>query len=313
MTHIENEKLIDYLIVANKPGRKFTAENDTRWGGLIEPDALENPDKTDAGIKIVLFGSWDFGYLVLETLKKFESKYPDQLNIVGLVTDNPINPDAKISLKKRVWNLLDIPYRVIDETLLIESALNHGIPVYLGDVKADSFHDILKKWNPDAILVCVFGQIIDSFAINLPQNGIYNFHPSDLTKQQGAGPAPYEDLARRNAKTGVWSVHHVSQEIDCGVVIGKSPQVFVHDAYGKLPPDPVVVYHKLAEVLSPLVFFLIKELVKKHKMNSPGWIDSIDFEKAIPDDIKHRVMLPVADDVWTDILSIPSNYLFDPR
>jgi len=313
MGEINNEEIVNYLVVLSKPGRKFTAENDTRWGGLIEPDPTENPLKTNEGLRVVLFASWDFGFLVLETLKEFENKYPGQINLVGLVTDDPLNPNAKISLKKRIWNIIDVPHRVIDETFIIGSGLKHGIPVYIGEVKVDSFHDILKKWNPDVILVCVFGQIIDSFTINLPTYGIYNFHPSDLSLHQGAGPAPYDDLVNRNAETDLWSVHHVSENIDSGEVVGKSPPVKVLDEKGELPANPIVVYHKLAEVLSPMAFFLMKELVRNFELDKPGRIGQIDFDSLIPENIKEKIMNPITLDPWSDVLSIPDDFLFKSR
>jgi hypothetical protein len=247
---------------------------------------------------------------VLETLKEFENKYPKKINLVGLVTDDPLNPDAKISVKKRIWNLLDMPHRVIDETFIIGSGLKHGVPVYIGEVKVDSFHDILKEWNPDVILVCVFGQIIDSFTINLPRYGIYNFHPSDLSLHQGAGPAPYDDLVNRRAETDVWSVHYVSEEVDGGKVVGKSPPVRVLDEKGELPADPIVVYHKLAEVLSPLAINLMKELVQKFEINKPGRIEQIDFDSLIPENIKNKIMQPVTIDPWSDVLEIPDGFLY---
>lgn len=312
MTNFDNEKIVNYLVVLNRKGRSFTAENDTRWGGLLEPDPEENQEKTKDGLRVVLFASWDFGYIVLETLKEFERKNPHLLNLVGLVTDDPLNPDAKISMKKRVWSLLDLPYRVIDETFIVESALSSGVPVYTGEIKVESFHDILKKWNPDAILVCVFGQVIDSLMINLPAYGIYNFHPSDLNLNLGAGPAPYEDLARRKAETTVWSVHHVSETIDGGTVIGQSPPVKVLDVKGELPSNPLLVYQKLAEALSPLVFFLINELERNYQGNKPGRINNIDFNSIFPDQIKSRLMQSVTRELWNDVLSIPEDLLFDP-
>ncbi len=309
---MKSEDIIEYFVVSGKQDRKVSAESDTRWGGLIEPSPSENTGKTNAGMRVVLFASWDLGYLVLETLKGIENEYPGQLNLVGLVTDDPLDPKAKISLKKRVWSLLDMPYRVIDETFIIESGLNHGIPVYTGEVKVDSFHRILEKWNPDAILVCVFGQVIDSFIINLPGCGIYNFHPSDLSRQQGAGPAPYDDLVQRNANTTVWSVHRVSEEIDCGEVVGKSPPVNVLDIKGRLPENPIAVYHKLAEALSPLTYFLVRELGRNFESNKPGWIGPVDFDSLIPHEIKTRLMQPVTHESWTDVLSIPSGCLYKP-
>ncbi len=310
MDGINNKEIAKYLVVLSKAGRKFTSEKDTRWGGLIEPAPTENPDKKDEGLRVVLFGSWDFGYLVLETLKEFENKYPGQLNLVGLVTDDPLNPDAKISLKKRIWHLLDVPHRLIDETIIIGSALKHGVPVYTGEIKVDSFHDILKKWNPDVILVCVFGQIIDSFAINLPRRGIYNFHPSDLSLHQGAGPAPYDDLLNRHAETGLWSVHYVSEEVDGGKVVGKSPDVKVVDVNNELPANPIIVYHKLAGVLSSMAFYLMQELVRNFEINKEGRIDRVDFNSLIPDSIKNIIMQPVTNDSWPDAVEIPEGYLY---
>ncbi|MCX6250851.1 MAG: formyltransferase family protein [Bacteroidetes bacterium] len=310
MTNPDNEKLVHYLVVLDKQGRQFITEDDTRWGGLIEPSPSENADKSRNGLRIVLFGSWEFGYLVLETLKEYERRFPEKLNLVGLVTDNPLNPDAKISLKKRVWNFIDLPFRVFNETFTIESGLSHGIPVYTGEVKVKSFQNIMEKWKPDAILVCVFGQIIDSFTINLPRYGIYNFHPSDLTLNQGAGPAPYEDLTARNAETAVWSVHHVTEEIDHGHVIGQSPPVNVRNKEGILPGNPLVVYQKLGEALTPLTFFLIEELSRRFEMNKPGPIDVIDFTGLIPDKVKQSLMQPIISDLPSEILPKPDTSIF---
>ena len=296
MTNPENEKLVNYLVVLDKPGRRFETEDDIRWGGLIQPAPTENPDKTGDGLKVVLFGSWEFGYLVLESLKEYEKSFPEKLNIVGLVTDNPLNPDAKISLKKRVWNLIDLPYRVFDETLTIESGLSHGIQVYTGEVKTESFYRLMEQWNPDAVLVCVFGQIINSKILNLPAYGIYNFHPSDLTRHQGAGPAPYDDLAARNAETAVWSVHHVTEEIDSGHVLGQSPPIYVRNTKGILPGDPLVVYQKMGEALPSLTFFLVEELSRRVELNKSGAIDHMEFNSLVSDKVKKRLMQPITSD-----------------
>jgi hypothetical protein len=310
MTNPENEKLVKYLVVLEEPGRQFLTEDDTRWGGLIQPSPSENPDKTGEGLRIVLLGSWEYGCLVLETLKEYERRYPKKLNLVGLVTDDPLNPDAKISLKKRIWNFIELPYRVIDETFIIESGLSQGVPVYTGEIKIDSFQRLLKQWNPDAILVCVFGQVINSDTIHLPPYGIYNFHPSDLSRHLGAGPAPYEDLASRNAETTVWSVHHVSEEIDQGHIVGQSPPVNVKNKQGLLPVDPLIVYQKLGEALPLLVFYLVAELNRRFDMKMTGFIDHIDFSSQVSEDIKKRLLQPITGDKPSEGLSLPDSSLF---
>lgn len=310
MTNPENEKLIDYLVVEAKPGRRMEMPGDSRWGGLILPAPSEKSGRAGDGLRVVLLGSWQFGYIVLETLKEYERRFPGRLDLVGFVTDHPLNPDAKISVKKRLWSMVDIPNRVVDESTIIESALSDGIPVYTGEVKTDQFRKLLQSWNPDAILVCVFGQLIDSAIINVPAYGIYNFHPSDLEHHHGAGPAPYEDLAARKAATTVWAVHHVSEEIDAGHVIGQSPDVNVLNEDGLLPPDPLIVFNKVADALSPLAFFLIRELCARKDMNKKGFIERLDFQALFSDDLKKRLMKPVAIDEAVDIILSPDRSLF---
>ena len=75
MSDNSTSKLADYLVVLNSECRSFTSETDSRWGGLIDPAPDENPGKTGNGLRIVLFGSWEFGYLALETLKRYESLF----------------------------------------------------------------------------------------------------------------------------------------------------------------------------------------------------------------------------------------------
>lgn len=302
--------LVDYLVVSDQPGRQFLKAGDTRWGGLVRPDPSEVPDSPRGGLRVVLFASWEFGYLVLETLKEYARRFPGRLDLAGLATDDPLNPDAKISFKKRVWGLLDLPHRVVDETCLIEAGLSCGMPVYTGEVKTESFRGLLRSWNPDAVLVCVFGQILDSRIIDLPPYGIYNFHPSDLARGHGAGPAPYDDLAARRAATSLWSVHRVTEGVDSGPIVGQSPPVNVLDGRGALPADPLVVYEKLAEVLSPLAFLLVDGLCRRRARGEPGPIGPIDFAGLIPQTLKDRLLRPVADDLPSQSLPRPDLSLF---
>jgi hypothetical protein len=311
MPDITKEELVNYLVVLDKQGRRFIANEDSRWGELILPAIQENLQKTEDGIRIALFCSWEFGFLVLETLKEYEQRYSKRINLVGLATDNPLNSDSRISMKKRIWKFYDRPEHVIMETYMIESGLNHGIPVYTGEIKTRSFHDIILGWKPDVILVCVFGQVIDSFIINLPTYGIYNFHPSDLSVQHGAGPAPYDDLVQRDAKTTVWSVHQVSEEIDCGKVIGKSPPVNIRNTVGELPKSCLTVYDKLTEPLCHLVCRLTDELVTRFEKGIIGPLGHLDFNALISDATKKKLLEPISNDLPAEIFPLPDPTAFD--
>jgi hypothetical protein len=309
-TNPENEKLIDYLVVLDKPGRKFHSEEDNRWGGLIEPAPGENPAKTEDGLRVVLFSSWELGYMALETLKSYESRFPEKVTLAGFVTDHPLNPDAKISVRKRVWGYLDKHERVIDETTIIESALSHGTPVYTGEIKIGSFRRLLEQWNPDVIMVCVFGQLIDASIFNFPVYGIYNFHPSDLLQGYGAGTNPYVDLATRKAETTVWTVHHISEGIDSGHIIGHSPPICVLNREGTLPVNPFVVYNKFAQTLSPMVVILANELHRRWVQKETGAIDHLDFKALFPLDLREKMLKPITRDAPDNMFLNPEQLLF---
>jgi hypothetical protein len=81
-------------------GKTINAES--IWGGYYIPDNL--PIRAKKGLRVVVFGSAIGGQMVLESLIRFEHKYPDLVNIVGLATDDPVDPKARISLKKRIWS-----------------------------------------------------------------------------------------------------------------------------------------------------------------------------------------------------------------
>jgi hypothetical protein len=310
MSEPANEQLVNYLNILDYKGRQYTTQAENRWGGLIEPAPGENAAKTGKGLRVAFFGSWKFGYIVLETLKKYENQFPDRLNLVGLVTDNALNPDAKISKKKRIWNILDLPIQVIDETSMIESGLSHGIPVYTGEIKTSYFQLILEQWNPEVIVMCVFGQLLDNFIFNYPRYGAYNIHPSDLSRNFGAGPRPFDDLKERNAETTVITVHHVSADIDAGHIVGHSPAVGVQNTKGMVPENPLVVYDKMMEVFSPTTVCFTDQLWQHYQAGKTGLLDSINFENLVSEDIKTKLLRPICNEVADDMLPDPASDLF---
>lgn len=70
-----------------------------------------------------------------------------------------------------------------------ELALREEIPVYQPrKVRDPEFIEILKKIDPDVIVVIAFGQIIPQEIIDLPRYGCINVHASLLPKYRGAAP-----------------------------------------------------------------------------------------------------------------------------
>lgn len=71
-----------------------------------------------------------------------------------------------------------------------ELALKYDIPVYQPiKLKDDeTVKDILKKINPDFIVVVAFGQILTKEILDIPTYGCINLHASLLPKYRGAAP-----------------------------------------------------------------------------------------------------------------------------
>jgi hypothetical protein len=84
-------------------GRTITKLEGTRWGRLILPSPEEAGRRPVQGLKVLAIGSWTLGLLSLEALLSMEGERPRDIRLVGLVTDDPLDADAKISVKKRFW------------------------------------------------------------------------------------------------------------------------------------------------------------------------------------------------------------------
>lgn len=119
-------------------------------------------------MQIVFMGTPDFSVPALEALVEAGHQ------VIGVVTQ----PDKP---KGRGKAILKTPVK--------EKALELGIPVYQ-PVKAreESFVQILRDLNPDAIVVIAFGQILPQAILDIPRYGCINIHASLLPKYRGAAP-----------------------------------------------------------------------------------------------------------------------------
>ncbi len=310
MEELNPEIEIHHRIISENPQRRIISElGDSTWGQYIIPGRDETTEKSNNGFRIVLFGSYLLGYLLLETLKKLEEHNPGRLNICGLVTDDPADPNARISVKRRIWRLYGDGETVRLETAMMESALRGGIPVYSGAVKTNYFRTLLQKWNPDAILVCVFGQIIDSPIIDFPAYGIYNFHPADLKSGFGAGPQPFMDLINRDAKTSKFTIHQLTEVLDSGPVVGQSSPINVRFKDGSITDNILVLDDKMLMPIDVMGTEFAKTLVLKKEEGLTGKINHLDFSKHFTPEYRKKLMEPVKSHVPSNKLPRPSRYV----
>ncbi|MEM7122549.1 MAG: formyltransferase family protein [Pseudomonadota bacterium] len=294
MSRLDQDARLNRRLAHDRPDRRFTANDDAAWGELIEPAPGEKAAKRDTGMRILLFASMAMGLRAVQTVTAYEERHRERINLVGLVTDDPANAGAKISLKRRLWQYLDADQRLTMETATIETALERGTSVYTGEIKVDWFRQWARERRPDVILVCGLGQVLDRVLIDLPPYGSYNFHPADLAHHHGAGAAPFGDIAERDARTTVWSVHQVTEVVDAGPVIGQSPPVNIRDTEGAIP-DTLAMFEKMLEPLPTMVTVLLDTLVMRFENEQKGDIDDVDFDACFPAAVKTRILEPVAD------------------
>jgi len=309
MSNLELEKVINQALIADNENPKIIPVEESRWGELIIPAKAENPEKNNKGLKVVVFGSFLFGYMLFETLKECQKRYPDRLDIIGLVTDDPVNPEAKISVKKRIWRLFDSEEKLHIEKVMIESALNFGVPCYTGEVKIDYFRQLLKIWNPDAIIVFVFGQVLDPPIINFPPYGIYNFHPSDLAEHHGAGTQPFEDLIARKADTTKLTIHMITEQIDSGPIVGQSTPIRVKMENGEMPDNTYVIDDKIMVPIGNMAAALISGLILRKEKNRSGPVKNLNFEEIFSESFKAKLMEPIKTNIPAELIPKPDKDL----
>ena len=81
-------------------GSCLQAQNwDSPWGRFVSGNSHEN-----SGPRVAAFMSFDFGRRALEQLVQMH--HSNEINLVGVCTDDAVDPRAKICKKRRTWQYL---------------------------------------------------------------------------------------------------------------------------------------------------------------------------------------------------------------
>jgi hypothetical protein len=265
------------------------------WGELYEP--VERKVQSLKGLRVVIFGSATGGERVLNSLVRFEKNYPNLLNIVGVATDDPVDPKARISLKKRIWSNYSSDECRMQLNQIINASMNAGIPCYTGKVKTDYFRRIFTSWNPDVLIMNCFGQKLDAFLYEYPLLGAFNFHPSNLACSIGIGAQPFQEIMLRGLDTTPMVVHVVSEIIDAGPIVGISPEISIRLQDGSYPLSLITLLEKINCISGWMTIDLLLHILE-HRSNGFGSdLTTIDFDEKIPEDIKQLLLAPVTNDL----------------
>jgi len=281
--------------------RKIVNE-EALWGALYVP--VEPKRGSDSGLRTVIFGSTNGGALVIESLARLEQKDPALLNLVGVATDDPCDPNTRISVNKRIWRYYSTGEMAAMRDKVIDETTAWGIPCYTGSVKTEYFREILKQWDPEVIIMCCFGQKVDPFIFNFPVYGMYNFHPSDLAANIGEGSQPFHDTMDNGHATSVMTVHLVNEWIDRGPIIGWSARINIVKADGTFPASILSLQEKIPSICGWLGVELINEILKNKRAGIEEAVGFINFDALTPESIKQRLLEPANDDL-TDRYTLP--------
>jgi methionyl-tRNA formyltransferase len=265
--------------------------NPPDWGTYYVPS--QHTVHEHSGLRIVLFGSTLGGMWVLESLKQLKAVLGERISLVGLATDDARDVQARISIKKRIWHYFEKPERHRMVEAIIENGLSEGMEVFTGNIKSEYFNQLLRKWNPDLIIMACFGQIVPHSIFTYPKMGMYNFHPSDLKNNIGAGPRPFEETLESRMNHTCVSLMGVTEVIDHGPMIGQSPAIRITGKNDDFFDDVLLSEEKVTSIFPHMTWILVEKIVSLYGTSMPENFH-IDFDNEIEETVKQRLMEPLA-------------------
>ncbi len=149
------------------------------------------------GLRIVFMGTPSFALPALQML------HCENYQIAGVITQ-PDRPQGRG--QKTASPAVKILAQKLD------------LPVFQPEhIKDQTALALIKKINPEMIVVAAFGQILPKAILELPPLGCLNIHPSLLPKYRGAAPINWA-LIRGETKTGV-TIMMMDEGMDSGNIL----------------------------------------------------------------------------------------------
>lgn len=161
-------------------------------------------------MKIIFMGTPDFAVPTLESL--FAKGY--SIDLVITQKDKPKGRGKKVQY-----------------TPVKEKALELGLSVYQPDnVNDPESIEIMKKLNPDFIVVVAYGQILKKEILEMPKYNCLNVHASLLPKYRGAAPINWA-IVNGEKETGV-TIMEMAEGLDTGdMILWESIPINLDDDY----------------------------------------------------------------------------------
>ncbi len=185
-------------------------------------------------MKIVYMGTPDFAVCALEAIIKAGHE------VAAVFTQ----PDKARGRSKA---LVPTPVK--------SKALEYEIPVYQPErLRNEENVQLLKKINPEVIVVAAYGQLLPESILNIPKYGCINIHASLLPKYRGAAPIERAIIDGEKV-TGVTTMY-MAKGLDTGDMIDKTEVAIKEDDTG------VTLHDKLADAGAGLIIETLDKLYK---------------------------------------------------
>lgn len=172
--------------------------------------------------RIVFMGTPDLAAIVLARMLAHQRNTNPPWHLRGVVTQ----PDRPRGRK-----------RTPAASPVKQLAGSHDLPVLQPDRvrRNPEFAAQLAAWEPDAVVVMAYGQILPPSILNLPRTGCLNIHASLLPALRGASPV-FGAIRQGLAATGV-SIMQMDRGLDTGPVVNRAETaVLPRDTTGTLGP-----------------------------------------------------------------------------
>ena len=210
-------------------------------------------------MKLVFMGTPDFAVPTLKTLAASKHK------VLAVITQ----PDKP---KGRGKEYKASPVK--------EAALEAGIPVWQpAKVRDEAFVNMLAGWEPDAIIVAAFGQILPESILSLPRYGCTNVHASLLPKYRGSAPIQYA-VINGEEKSGVTAML-MDKGIDTGDMYQKREVLLDEKETGDSLHD------KLCVLGGELILSVLDELEAGTAVRTPQREEEATHTKMLTKEMGH--------------------------
>lgn len=152
--------------------------------------------------------------------------------------------------------------KTLQPTPVKKKALSLDIPVYQPvKLREEENVQIIRDYQPDAIVVAAYGQILPESILNIPQYGCINIHASLLPKYRGAAPIEWT-IINGETESGVTTMY-MAKGLDTGDMIEKTVVPIKDTDTG------VTLHDKLADAGAELILSTLSKLENHTAIRTP--------------------------------------------